>query len=168
DAARQMRMIVPLGDGKRLDGVATVIGATGSIGKVTAKLLSLVFKKLYLIAPKPDRLHELCREIRSISPDCEVYFSTNANDVAPFSDVLVTATSAFDQKIVDVERLKPGCVVCDCSRPLDFTVQDAIKRPDVLIIESGEVLLPGNVDISCDLGLPDNSVYACLGETAVL
>ncbi|MBC7387394.1 MAG: dehydrogenase [Cryobacterium sp.] len=151
-----------------VDGTAMVIGATGSIGKVSAKLLSLAFKKVILVAPRLNRLEELARDVRATSPGCEVLVTTDANELAGHADVLVTATSAFDQKIVDVMRLKPGCVVCDCSRPLDFTEEDARKRPDVLIIESGEVVLPGPVKLSCDLGLPDNSVYACLGETAIL
>ena len=151
-----------------VDGMAMVIGATGSIGQVSAKLLSLVFKKICLVAPRLNRLEELKQSLASISPRCEVSLATDANDMASQADVLVTATSAFDHKIVDVMRLKPGAVVCDCSRPLDFDIEDAKKRPDVLIIESGEVVLPGPVEITCDLGLPGNTVYACLAETALL
>lgn len=168
EVARKMALIRPLPGSQRLDGMATVIGATGSIGKVSAKLLSLVFKRLCIVAPREDRLSELAAELRALSPECEVSYTTHADEVAVHSDVLVTATSAFDQKIVDVELLKPGCVVCDCSRPLDFTAADAMKRPDILIIESGEVVLPGPVEMSCDIGLPKNVVYACLAETAVL
>jgi predicted amino acid dehydrogenase len=153
---------------KRSDATATVIGATGSIGSVSAKLLGLVFQKLCLVAPRMDRLEETANEIRKINPKCKILLSTNSNDFAKTTDVLVTATSAYDQKIIDVGLLKPGCIVCDCSRPLDFTREDAQRRPDVLIIESGEVILPGPVQITCDLGLPDQSVYACLGETALL
>lgn len=151
-----------------VDGMAMVIGATGSIGSVSAKLLALAFNKLCLVAPRLNRLEELAQEIRRMAPHCEVVCATDANELAPKADVLVTATSAFDQKIVDVMRLKPGCVVCDCSRPLDFTLEDAKKRPDVLIIESGEVILPGPSELDCDLNLPGNTVYACLAETALL
>ena len=41
-------------------------------------------------------------------------------------------------------------------------------RPDVLVIASGEVTLPGKIDMSIDLGLEGNIVYACLAETALL
>lgn len=151
-----------------VDGLAMVIGATGSIGKVSAKLLALRFKKICLVAPRLNRLEELAAEIRRLAPRCEILIATDANELAGQADALVTATSAFDQKIIDVERLKPGCVVCDCSRPLDFDKEDAKKRPDVLIIESGEVLLPGPAQINCNLGLPGNAVFACLAETALL
>lgn len=151
-----------------VDGMAMVIGATGSIGKVSAKLLSMIFKKVCLVAPRLNRLEELRQEIQLMSPKCEIIVATAANDLASEADVLVTATSAFDHKIVDVMRLKPGAVICDCSRPLDFDIEDARKRPDVLIIESGEVVLPGPVDINFNMGLPGNTVYACLAETALL
>ncbi len=145
-----------------------VIGATGSIGQVSAKLLSLVMKRLCLVAPRLNRLEDLKRSIEQMSPHCEVTITIDANELASRADVLVTATSAIDHKIVDVMKLKPGAVVCDCSRPLDFDLEDAKKRPDVLIIESGELLLPGPVTLTSDIGLPGSTVYACLAETALL
>lgn len=169
DAVRKMRLLEVSPQSRRVRGTAMVIGATGSIGKVSAKLLSMVFERLVLIAPRLERLEELAQEIRQLAPSCEIRLSTQANDFAEESDVIVTATSAFDQKVVDIQRLKPGAVVCDCSRPLDFTLEDAIARPDVLFIESGEVELPGaEKQFDCDLGLPGKVVYACLGETALL
>ncbi|MEM9747938.1 MAG: dehydrogenase, partial [Actinomycetota bacterium] len=45
--------------------------------------------------------------------------------------------------------------------------EDVARRPDVLVIESGEVELPGNVRMK-NIGLPENVVYACLAETIVL
>ncbi len=169
DVVKRMGILAIDPDTKRVNGVGAVIGATGSIGKVSAKLLAMVFRKLVLVAPRMERLEELAAEIRGLAPACEVTISTDANAVARECDLIVTATSAFDQKIVDIDLLKPGCVVCDCSRPLDFTAEDAARRPDLLIIESGEVILPGpQPQFDCDLGLPDHSVYACLGETALL
>ncbi len=168
EVVRKMRLLKQDPVTGYADGMAMVVGATGSIGKVSAKLISLAYKKVCLVAPRMNRLEELKEEIRQMAPHCEVILTTNANDFAAEADVLVTATSALDHKIVDVMRLKPGCVVCDCSRPLDFDIDDAKKRPDVLIVESGEVILPGPVEITCDLHLPGDTVYACLAETALL
>jgi len=168
DVVNKMNLVKEDPNTGLVDGMAMVIGATGSIGKVSAKLLALRFKRVCLVAPRQNRLDELAAEIRQIAPRCEVLTTTDANQLAGQVDALVTATSAFDQKIIDVERLKPGCVVCDCSRPLDFDKEDAKKRPDILIIESGEVLLPGPAKINCNLGLPGKAVYACLAETALL
>lgn len=168
DVVKKMRLVNLDPATGHVDGMAMIIGATGSIGSVSAKLLALAFNEMCLVAPRMNRLEELAAEIRQIAPHCKIRLATDANEFAGVADVLVTATSAFDQKIIDVMNLKPGCVVCDCSRPLDFTKEDAKKRPDVLIIESGEVVLPGPNQIDCDLGLPGNTVYACLAETALL
>lgn len=145
-----------------------VIGATGAIGKTSAKLMALKCAKLILVAPNIQKLQQVKTEILELTKDCEIIISTNANFHAHEVDALVTATSAVDSTIVDIMKLKSGCVVCDCSRPLDFSAEQAQKRPDVLIIESGEVDLPGPINMNCDIGLPHNSVYACLAETALL
>ena len=42
------------------------------------------------------------------------------------------------------------------------------KRPDVLVIESGEIELPTKVQGMKTIGLPPNVIYACLAETIVL
>ena len=64
--------------------------------------------------------------------------------------------------------MRPGAVICDVSRPLDISEEDALKRPDVMVIESGEVELPGDYKMKVDIGLQGKIVYACLAETALL
>ena len=65
-------------------------------------------------------------------------------------------------------KVKPGCVITDVARPLDLPAEEVAKRPDVLVIESGEVYLPGEVRMK-QIGFEDhNVVYACLAETIVL
>jgi hypothetical protein len=59
-------------------------------------------------------------------------------------------------------------VICDVARPPDIGAREAALRPDVLVIESGEVLIPGDIDIDYDIGLPKGTTYACLAETALL
>ena len=78
------------------------------------------------------------------------------------------ATCLVGEKVIDVRRLKPGCVVCDVARPPDVKEEDAKLRPDVLVIESGEVLLPGKPEFGFNIGLPPGVAYACLAETALL
>jgi predicted amino acid dehydrogenase len=58
-------------------------------------------------------------------------------------------------------------VITDVARPLDLSAEDVAKRPDVLVIESGEIELPGEVRMR-NIGLPDRVAYACLAETIVL
>jgi hypothetical protein len=59
-------------------------------------------------------------------------------------------------------------VVCDVARPHDLSPEEAAARPDVLVIDSGEVLIPGDIDFGYDIGLPPGVAYACLAETCLL
>ena len=58
-------------------------------------------------------------------------------------------------------------MITDVARPLDLSAEDVAKRPDVLVVESGEILLPGDVHMK-NIGLPPGVAYACLAETIVL
>jgi hypothetical protein len=82
-------------------------------------------------------------------------------------DMIVTATSGAGKKVLDIMRVKPGCVITDVARPLDLPPEEVAKRPDVLVIESGEIQLPGEVEMK-NIGLPKGVAYACLAETIVL
>ncbi|MFN3983171.1 MAG: N-acetyl-gamma-glutamyl-phosphate reductase, partial [Caldilinea sp.] len=82
-------------------------------------------------------------------------------------DMIVTATSGAGQKVLDIMKVKPGCVITDVARPLDLPPEEVVKRPDVLVIESGEIQLPGEPKMK-NIGLPPGVTYACLAETIVL
>lgn len=154
--------------GGRLRLKAMIIGATGSIGRVAALLVSLVAERVVLVAPRADKLLELRQEVLRLSPGIEVITSTRADSELADTDLIVTATSNQRGTVLDIEKVKPGAVICDCSRPADVTAEHAALRPDVLVIESGEVDLPGVPEIDVDIGLPKPSVYACLAETVLL
>jgi hypothetical protein len=81
--------------------------------------------------------------------------------------MIVTATSGAGKKVLDIMKVKPGCVITDVARPLDLPPEEVARRPDVLVIESGEIELPGDVHMK-NIGLPKNVAYACLAETIVL
>ncbi|XSG74765.1 serine carboxypeptidase [Herpetosiphon llansteffanensis] len=165
EAAKQAVILM----GGRVDqGTAVVIGATGSIGAVCSRLLAQAIGDVVLIAPRPERLIALKKQIEAETPNAKVTIATKADDYVGSADLIVTTTTALNTKIVDIERLKPGAVVCDVARPPDIKEEDAAKRPDVLVIESGEITLPGEVDFGFDIGLPAGTAYACLSETALL
>lgn len=150
-------------------GSAMIVGATGSIGKVSAKILAKKWKRVILIAPKPYKLMELKNEIESIAPHCHISISANADHFLEEADLIITTTSNQGKKVLDISKVKPGAVICDIGRPFDVSESEMITRPDVLFIAGGEVELPGdNVILNCDIGLHGNVVYACLAETALL
>ncbi|WP_141734244.1 hypothetical protein [Oligoflexus tunisiensis] len=161
---------VPIGKDKRkkTQGKAMVIGATGSIGKVCARILADIFTDVVLVATNGARLMTLRDEIQQTAPHCRLTVSTQPDRFAGQSDLIVIATSATEGGVLSIDRIKPGALICDVGRPLTFTASEAIRRPDVLIIESGEIELPGKVNLDCDIGLEASVVYACLAETALL
>lgn len=146
---------------------AMVIGATGSIGSVCARLLVHAAEEVYLVAPESSKLLALKQSILSETPDAKLFLSARADRNLPEMDMIVTATSAAGKKVLDIMKVKPGCVITDVARPLDLPPDEVAKRPDVLVIESGEIELPGDVEMR-NIGLPKNVAYACLAETIVL
>jgi hypothetical protein len=145
-----------------------VVGATGSIASVCARLLAQAIHDVVLVSIEPEKLLELKRMIQAETPGAKVTIATKAGDLVADCDLIVTATSAFGQRVVDVTRCKPGAVICDVARPLDIGEAESALRPDILVIESGEVIIPGDVDFGYNIGLPPKTSYACLGETALL
>ena len=149
-------------------GRTMVIGATGAIGSVCSRLLAHAVKDVVLVSIEPDRLDALQRTILEETPGARVEIATEAGDLAADCNLIITATSAFGQRVLDLSCCKPGAVVCDVALPPDISAEEAAVRPDVLVVESGEVLIPGPVDFGYDIGLPPGTAYACLAEAALL
>lgn len=149
-------------------GKVMVVGATGSIGAVSAKILAQQWTQVVLVAPRAYKLLELKEEILALNPKASIQISTSAATYLGDCDLVVTTTSARGEKVLPIDLVKPGAVICDVSRPFDISEKDALSRPDVLVIASGEVILPGQVEFQLDMGLEGNIVYACLAETALL
>lgn len=166
EAAKQAMIRLGVQDLTR--GKVMIIGATGSIGSVCSRLLAQAIFDVVLVSIEPERLLELKRTILAETPGAKVAVATRPDEHLPSCDLIVTATSAFGQRIVDISKCKPGAVICDVARPPDISEAEAALRPDVLVIESGEVLIPGDIDFGYDIGLPPKTAYACLAETALL
>jgi len=149
-------------------GRAVIVGATGSIGTVCSRLLAQDGHDVVLVAPRLEKLTVLKQMIEAETPSARVTVDTNAGPHLSGADLVVTTTTAMGQQVVDMARVRPGCVVCDVARPPDVKEEDARLRPDVLVIESSGVLLPGKPDFGFDIGLPAGVAYACLAETALL
>jgi len=166
DAVRRMGLI-KVEKGKRIKAKTMVLGATGAIGSVCCRLLAKAFEEVYLVGRNTAKLLALQESILLEDPDVKLGVTTRPDKLLSEMDVIVTATSGAGKKILDITRVKPGCVITDVARPLDLSPEDVAKRPDVLVIESGEIELPGLPEMK-SIGLPDKVAYACLAETIVL
>jgi predicted amino acid dehydrogenase len=151
----------------RFAGRSMVVGATGSIGSVCARLLALASDELWLVSPESAKLLALKHDIERQHPRARIHIAATPDHHLRDMDLIVTATSGAGKRVLDIMQVKPGCVITDVARPLDLSAEDVAKRPDVLVVESGEVRLPGEVEMR-GIGLPPGVVYACLAETIVL
>jgi predicted amino acid dehydrogenase len=166
EAAKQA--VIKMGAEDLTKGRAVVIGATGSIGSVCSRLIAQAIGDVVLVAPRPEKLIALKQTIEAETPGARVIIATEASPHLADADLVITTTTAIGEKVIDVLKLKPGCVVCDVARPPDVQEEDAALRPDVLVIEAGEILLPGEPDFGFNIGLPPGVAYACLAEAALL
>ncbi|MBX3095454.1 MAG: hypothetical protein KF812_01195, partial [Fimbriimonadaceae bacterium] len=137
-----------------------VVGATGSIGKTCATLLSPSFARTYLVGRDQARTEELAVSLTNARGTTDI-------EVIRDADVIVTVTSS-DSEVIEPAHLKVGAVVCDVARPRDVSVRVAKERPDVLVIEGGVVAVPGEVDFRFNFGFPPKTSYACMAETMML
>jgi len=169
DAVRRLGLVT-LEKGEKIKGKVMVVGATGAIGSACARLLARTAEEIHLVSPESAKLLVLEKSILKQTPGAKLVLSSYADGDKSIGDMdmIVTATSGAGRKILDIMKVKPGCVITDVARPLDLPPEEVARRPDVLVIESGEVYLPGEVQVK-DIGFKDrNVVYACLAETIVL
>ena len=167
DAMLRMGLVRKPKRGERVDFKAMVVGATGAIGSVCARMLATVAKDLYMVSPETAKLLALKASILKETPDARLFLASRADKDIADMDMIVTATSGAGRKVLDIMKVKPGCVITDIARPLDLPPEEVARRPDVLVVESGEILLPGNVSMK-NIGLPKGVAYACIAETIVL
>jgi predicted amino acid dehydrogenase len=140
---------------------AAVVGATGTIGKVCAELLSNVVGELYLIGRRTEPLENL-RDRLQKGARAQLHVSTKM-DVLQKAQLILTVTSAMHD-VIHPEDLQPGAVVCDVARPRDVSAMVAAVRDDILVIDGGMVDVPGSVNFHFNFGFPPGKAYACMAE----
>jgi len=167
DAMRRLKLVDEPEEGKRVKARTMVVGATGSIGSVSARLMAMAFDEVVIAARDERRLRKLQASILEDTPDAKVTWTTDPDAYLADMDMIVTSTSGAGKKILDIMKVKPGCVITDVARPLDLPASEVAKRPDVLVVESGEIELPGDLQMR-SIKLPKNVVFACMAETIAL
>jgi fatty aldehyde-generating acyl-ACP reductase len=153
---------------------AVVIGATGSIGGACVQLIAPRVKRMIMVARNETRLRKFHEEIASTLP-CEVEYTTDLSAAVRQAQLILTATSST-QDVILPEDLQTGAVVCELSLPHDVSRNVALQRPDVLVTEGGNMVVPGaprfdrvrEPGAEFDLNLPPCTALACMSETMVL
>lgn len=153
---------------------AAVIGATGSIGSACARLIAPKVNELVLVARNETRLRKFHESIAA-RLTCKSAFTTDISSAVARAQLIITATTST-QDVIEPEDLQTGAVVCELSLPHDVSRRVAEHRPDVLVIEGGNMLVPGNPRFErvrepgtdFDLNLPPQTALACMSETMIL
>ena len=153
---------------------ATVIGATGSIGAACVRLIAPKVRRMILVARNATRLRNFYDAIRDELP-CETEIATDVSAAVRRAELILTATSST-QDVIEPEDLQTGAVVCELSLPHDVSRRVADDRPDVLVVEGGNMRVPGHPRFErvrepgteFDLGLPARTALACMSETMIL
>lgn len=150
------------------DCTVAIVGASGSIGSGSARLLADHNpKKLLLIDlfRKSDKLDELLQDLKAHDPNLQIQLSHRLDDIRT-ADFVITATNS-PEALIRADDLKSGAVVVDDAQPTD--VDDSVfDRDDVLVLEAGAVRTPG-ISTHLRLGLlHPNDNFACLAELLIL
>ena len=153
---------------------AVVVGATGSIGAACVQLIAPHVAHVILVARNETRLRKFHESVRATLP-CESSATTDISSAVRRSELVLTATSST-QDVIEPEDLRTGAVVCELSLPHDVSRRVAVERPDVLVVEGGNMRVPGEMrwrrvreaGEDFDMGLPSGTALACMSETMVL
>ena len=120
DALLRMRLLPQPRGKERVKFKAMVVGATGAIGSACARLLVRAAEEVYLVSPETAKLLALKAAIEQESPGAKVVLAARTDRDLPQMDMVVTATSGAGKKVLDIMKVKPGCVITDVARPLDL------------------------------------------------
>ncbi|MEW6281394.1 MAG: shikimate dehydrogenase [Candidatus Eremiobacterota bacterium] len=148
------------------EATVAVVGATGSIGSICARILARQVGRLILIARSKSRLCHLAERVHR-EGRAAVGLETDLERGLASADIVISATTSGGGIILP-HVLKPGAVVCDVAVPHDVCREVAHRRPDVLVIEGGVVEAPGSPNFNFDFGYPPGLCLACMAETMTL
>ena len=155
-------------DHERENCDVAIVGATGAIGAVCAKILASQVGSVTLIGRDEAKLERVKSEVEAQADNrATTRISTDIRAALREAD-LILAVSAAGKELVFPEDLKVGAVVCDVARPRDVSKSVVEKRDDVLVIEGGVIEVPGDVDFHFAFGFPPRTAFACMSETMIL
>ncbi|EKD56602.1 MAG: hypothetical protein ACD_58C00136G0003 [uncultured bacterium] len=147
----------------------TVVGATGSIGRVLCRMLCSSFAKINVMARNEDGLKKLQNELirNSGKTANEVKIVTNKKEAIAESDLVVFVTNAtcgLSEIGIEPADFKKGSVVIDVGRPKTISENIYTLRDDVLFIEGGVFHFDDTPEV---LGMGKDTIFACALETII-
>jgi fatty aldehyde-generating acyl-ACP reductase len=161
---------------KVLDAVAgsreqlvAVVGAGGSIGAVTSRLLGASGVKRLLLVDremKLDKAISAAREMAANGNGVTTDVTSNLEAIRQ-AGIVISVTNA-EKMLLKAEHLRPGMIIIDDAQPANVSQALAEQHPEITVLK---VLakVPGlrpNFDFG--LGTPPEVTFTCLAETTIL
>lgn len=147
------------------EATVAIVGATGAIGSVCARILAPDVQQLILVGRRAPALQIVADA--AFRAGAKVVEATTEIDRIKMADVVLSVTSTL-QPLLLPQHLRPGAIVCDVARPRDVARAVVSSRPDVLVFDGGTIQPPGAVDFGFNFGFPKGLAYACMAETMAL
>lgn len=145
----------------------TILGATGIIGGYCLKILKDKVKKLNLLSSNYKRLSEFLGSSSSSKAEIKTYNLTDKPDYILESDLILVSNSKY-APLINIRKLKKGTIVYDGCFPKSFQDKDYALNKDVLFIDGGAILPPGEPDFHFSFGFSKGLAFPCMAETMIL
>src|SRR3989338_5919104 len=145
----------------------SIVGATGDIGSICAKILAKKFRKIILCSRNIRQDDPLVREISFLND--KITIENDSSKAIKHAEVVLLATSSFIHLINPVD-IKPYSIICDVSLPYNLTDDFTVRRKDIFAFDGGRA-----TTINCHSSnkkwlnfVRDNSIYGCVAEGLAL
>lgn len=143
-----------------------IIGGTGDIGSACARVLAEQVKEIVITGRTPSSLKAIHEQLQK-EGGAKISTTLDNNEAAEKADVIIAAASSTTS-IVDINRIKPGAIVCDVGYPKNIGHQ-AKDRPDIFVFGGGLATAPTPFNVGFDVGLPaPDVIYGCFAEAIIL
>ncbi|MFA6637176.1 MAG: shikimate dehydrogenase [Candidatus Omnitrophota bacterium] len=143
-----------------------IVGASGGIGSICARLIAGECRELILTARNETRLDQIAGILRKESKT-KLTVTTDVRKAVRMADIILFSTND-PNLLIGEEDLRPGAIVCDISVPKNVSEETVMKREDIIVIDGGIVSPPGDVNFNFYYGPPPGLAYACVAETMIL
>lgn len=139
-----------------------IIGASGSVGSASARLINEAGFRLILHSRMIGKLNDKFPDLNN-----KAIFTQDLSDMK-HCDIVIVMTSAVSSTLLP-EHVSPGTIIIEDTQPRNIREHEAkkIKKKGSLVIDGGYVHIPG-FKCGFNLRLPPETTIACLAETLVL
>jgi len=147
-----------------------IVGATGNIASIYAAMLAREVAELVLVVRDvtASKVGIVCNNIRAAAPDIRITVTDDMHKLRGCT-LIVTASNAA-QPLIHPEHLSDApTAICDISVPSDVAATVATQKPNVLVLQGGNVRLPHDPDFGIHgVRLEAGHVFACMAETLLM